>query len=335
MVDKLQVSFIKFFSMKKFIINIIAFIAIVAVVAIFFDYAITTGLYKRTDYQQEVWNDLMDSTINPDVIVLGNCVALHDVDPAIIDTMLGVDSYVFAMSNLTFPYHFFMWDMYKKYKQTLPELVILCLDYSDMNFREAKTNEENEQFLSLMYDKDARDFLLQYGGYNFLDAYFPCYRYFGHAKRIKYGLMNFMGVNKYVGTRDRYKGYQALDVPYSFPKDWFDGTFTQPIEEDVVAMLDTFLNDCNEMGVEVLVTLPPIAYELSDLIENKEDVYEIYESMSKKYGFPCLNYCAPHWMSMDTNYFETPNHLNYYIADQYTIDLVRYIKETCMLDNNK
>lgn len=316
--------------MKKFIINIIVFAAIIGFFAALFDYAITTGLRNRTDYQQEVWNDLMNPDVNPDVVVLGNCVALHDVNPAIIDSALGVDSYVFAMSNLTFPYHNFMWEMYRKYRSTLPKLVILCLDYSDMNYRDAKTNQENEQFLSLMYDKDARDFLLQYGGYSFLDAYMPCYRYFGHTKRIKYGLMNFIGVKGYAGVRNRYKGYQALDVPYSFPKDWYDGAFEQPIEDGVVAMLDTFLYDCKKMGIEVLVTLPPIAYELSDMIVNKEDVYHLYEAISEKYGYPCLNYCAPHWMSMDTNYFETPNHLNGYIADQYTADLARYIKDSIL-----
>ena len=162
--------------MKKFIINLSLFLVVVGLFAVCLDYMITTGLHKRTDYVQEVWNDVLDSTVAPDVIVLGNCVAAHDHNPHILDSVLDVDSYVFAMSNLTFPYHNFMWNMLRRYHHKLPKLVIMALDYSDMSFREAKTNMENEQFLSLMYDREARHFLRKYGGYSFWDAYAPCYR---------------------------------------------------------------------------------------------------------------------------------------------------------------
>lgn len=316
--------------MKKFLLNIVLLAAIVTSLAFFLDYAITTGLHKRVDYQQEVWNDLMDPTINPDVIVLGNCVAQHDINPVIVDSMLCVNSYVYPMSNLTFPYHLFVWNMYKKYHDTLPKLVILCLDYSDMVFRDGKTNEENEQFLSLMHDKDARQFLLKNGGYSILDGFVPCFRYFGHTKRIKYGLLNYLGVNKYQGTRIRYKGFEALDKPYTAHREWYPENFTQPINEEVVAMFDTLLRDCKRLGISVVVTLPPISYELTDLIDNKDEVYSLYESMAEKYDCPFSNYCAPHWMSMDTNNFETPNHLNYKTADQYTIDLMKSIRDTVL-----
>lgn len=311
--------------MKKYIIHIALFAAIVYVLAWALDWAITTGLHKRTDYVQEVWNDVMDSTVAPDLVVLGNCVAAHDHNPQILDSILGTDSYVFAMSNLTFPYHNFMWNMLRKYHTHDPKLVVLALDYSDMSYREAKTNMENEQFLALMCDRDARRFLRQYGGYSWLDAYVPCYRYFGHHKRIKYGIYNFLGLKRYAGTPEHYKGYQGLDCPYNGHDEWFDGDFEQPIEQPVVAMLDTFLMDCNKSGVEVLMVLPPIVYELSDRVVNEAEVYRVYDSLASAHGFECVHYVAPHWMSMDTNHFESPNHLNKQMSDVYTTDLAQYI----------
>lgn len=332
MAGKLQVSFIKFFNMKKFLLNIFLLLVILWVIATLGDFAITKGLHKRMDYQQEVWNDLMNPEMNPKLIVLGNCVAQHDINPAIVDSLLETDSYVFPMSNLTFPYHLFIWDMYKKYHDTLPQMVILCLDYSDMVCRDAKTNQENEQFLSLMYDKDARHFLTEYGGYSMLDAYVPCFRYFGHPKRIKYGLMNFAGVKKYSGRRDRYKGYQALDKPYVSHRDWYPNNFVQPVEDRVVDMLDSFLADCKQLGIDVVITLPPIAHVLTDLIDNKDEVYSLYESMANKYGYAYTNYCAPYWVSMDTNNFETSNHLNYKMADVYTAELMHFILDSVVFN---
>ena len=311
--------------MKKFLVNIVLFIVIAWILLLAMDYAITSGLHKRTDYVQEVWNDVMDSTVNPDLVVLGNCVAAHDHNPRILDSVLGVDSYVFAMSNLTFPYHNFMWSMLKKYHPQLPKMVVLALDYSDLCVREAKSNMENEQFLSLMHDKDARRFLLQYGGYNWLDAYVPCYRYWGHHKRIKYGFFNFIGLNKYAGTPEHYKGFQGLDEPYNAHREWFDGDFEQPVEQEVVDMLDSFLADCHSCGVEVLMVLPPISYELSDRVSNDEEVYKVYDSLAHTHGVECIRYVAPHELSMDTNHFESPNHLNARMADVYTLDLAGYM----------
>ena len=313
--------------MKKFIIEIGIFAAVAFLLAASLDWAITSGLHKRTDYVQEVWNDVLDSAIVPDVVVLGNCVAAHDHNPEILDTLLGVDSYVFAMSNLTFPYHNFMWNMLKKYHTCHPRLVVLSLDYSDMSYREAKTNMENEQFLALMYDRQARRFLRQYGGYSWLDAYVPCYRYFGHHKRIKYGIYNFLGLKKYKGSPEHYKGYQGLDEPYNGHPEWFDGSFRQPVESDVVSMLDNFLSDCKKSGIEVLMVLPPIVYELSDRVENEEEIYLMYDSLAAAHSYNCIRYVAPHWMSMDTGYFESPNHLNKQMSDIYTLDLAQYIAE--------
>lgn len=312
--------------MKKFIINLGLFLVVVGLIAVCLDYMITIGLHKRTDYVQEVWNDVLDSTVTPDVIVLGNCVAVHDHNPRILDSVLGVDSYVFAMSNLTFPYHYFMWNMLRKYHRQLPKMVIMALDYSDMSFREAKTNMENEQFLSLMFDKEARHFLRQYGGYSFLDAYVPCYRYFGHKKRIKYGICNSLGIKKFSGKPDHFKGYIGLDDPYDAHREWFTGSYIQPIETEIISMFNSFLLDCRNNGVEVLVVMPPIVYELSDCVDNEEEVYHIYETLAKRHGFKSIRYVAPHWLSMDTMNFESPNHLNKQMSEVYTRDLADFIK---------
>ena len=92
-------------------------------------------------------------------------------------------------------------------------------------------------------------------------------------------------------------------------------------------MFDAFLLDCKKNGVEVLVAMPPIVYELSDCVDNEEDIYHIYETLSQKHGFKSIRYVAPHWISMDTMNFESPNHLNKQMSDVYTLELANYIKK--------
>ena len=91
-------------------------------------------------------------------------------------------------------------------------------------------------------------------------------------------------------------------------------------------MFDSFLLDCRNNEVEVLVVMPPIVYELSDRVENEEEVYHIYETLVQKHGYKSIRYVAPHWLSMDTMNFESPNHLNKQMSDVYTLDLANFIR---------
>ena len=135
--------------MKQFVGKLVAFLAVVLVLSFALDVMITKGLHRHTDYTTEVWNDLRDASFSHDVIVLGSCQALHDINPYVLDSMLDCDSYVLAMSNLTFPCHDFMWRMYKHYRENMPRMILLVLDYGDLSFREISTSQENKQFLPL------------------------------------------------------------------------------------------------------------------------------------------------------------------------------------------
>jgi len=151
--------------MKKFLVTLFSFALLTFVLAMILDYMITTGLHHYTMYETEVWNDLRDPNVQPDVVVLGSCQAMYDYNPQILDSVLHCDSYVFAMSNLTFPYHDFMWKMYKKYHDNhLPKLIILSLDYGDLSNKNLTQNEENKQFLPLTYEYEARQLMYRGGG---------------------------------------------------------------------------------------------------------------------------------------------------------------------------
>lgn len=312
--------------MKKFLITILLFVILVVVLAFGLDVLITKGLHRYTDYTTEVWNDLRDTAQNPDVIVLGSCAAHYDCNPDVIDSVLGCDSYVFSMSNLTFPSHNFIWNMYKQYHNRLPKVIVMILDYGDMNYREVKTSGENIQFLSLTDDIIARQFLTTLGGYNWWEINVPCYRYYGHHELIKHGLINGMSLHGYEGCRQHYKGFIPLDVPYSFHSEWFDEENIVSVDADVVAMFDTFLADCKHNGIQVVLAVSPLGNELEDIIVNIDDIYGLYKQLAQKYDCPYVSFTQNEF-SRDTANFESPNHLNKAAADVFSADLANYIKQ--------
>ena len=311
--------------MKNFLKTLALFLLVGIILAFCLDYAITKGLRKRTDYHQEVWNDVLNPEVNPDVLVLGSCAAHYDCNPKIMDSVLHCDSYVLSMSNLTFPCHNFMWTMYEKCHKQLPKVVVFLLDYGDMDFREVKGSQEETQFLSLTYHKEARDFLTQYGGYNFFEIYAPCYRYFGYHERIKYGLYNFIGVKRYKGHAQHYKGFIPLDKPYVFNSEWYGKENVVPVQPEIAQMFENLLTDCKESGVQVVLAVAPLGHELEDIIVNRDEIYGFYESLADNYGFHYVSF-SENEFSHDIHNFESPNHLNAQAADVFTIQLADYIK---------
>lgn len=309
--------------MKKFIYKLVGFITVSCILAIALDFVITRGLHRYTEYSTEVWNDLRDPFFDHDVLVLGSCQAMHDINPELLDSILGCDSYILAMSNLTFPCHRFMWNMYKYYHSKRPKMIVLILDYGDMAYREIPTSQENKQFLPLTDVALARKFLVQEGGYQKYEIYTPLYRYFGYHQMIKDGIKSFFYKGR--GDRERQKGFEALETAYSFNPDWYqDGTIV-PIEKDIVEMLNNFMDECKQSNIKLLIAVPPLGDELADLIANAADIYGTYDSISSKHACPiwCYPSCE---FTKDTTYFESPMHLNARGADIYTVELGEWIK---------
>lgn len=309
--------------MKQFVGKLVAFLAVVLVLSFALDVVITTGLHRHTDYTTEVWNDLRDASFNHDVIVLGSCQAMHDINPYVLDSMLDCDSYVLAMSNLTFPCHDFMWRMYMHYHENMPKMILLVLDYGDMSFREIPTSQENKQFLPLIDVALAREFLTSHGGYKKMEIYTPLYRYYGYHQMIKDGIRSWILPKK--GQRVHQKGFIPLDKAYSFNKADYGTSNIVPIENEIVVMLDGFIAECKDKGIKVVMVVPPLGDELADLIANSDDIYAVYKEEAEKYSCPIWIYPKGEYTA-DTSSFETPMHLNAQGAYSYTVELAKWIR---------
>lgn len=309
--------------MKKFLSHIVIFLLVLFVLGYGLDFVITKGLHKYMGYETEVWNNLRSGKDSTNVVILGGCSAMHDINPIKLDSALGCNSYAYAMSNLTFPCHLFMWNEYQKYGNPKPKLIILCLDYGDMNFRDIKGDMENEQFLPLTDSKIARKFLLKYGGYKWSEIYLPCIRYFGHQQLIKNGLKQSLHYSRNLGRHRRIKGFIPLDIPYH---SWNIGEekVRVSMEPEIQQMYESFMQSTKRDSIPVLAIVTPLCYDLESHIVNRDEIYNYYDSIAKEEHF-FVN-CTGDEFAKDTANFESPNHLNAQAADVFThrvIDIIR------------
>ena len=85
--------------MKKFLLHTLLFFALLWVLAFTADCIITSKLRKERTSPFAVWNDIYDHKIESDVLVMGSSRAYVQFNPAVIDTILGVNSYNLGMDG--------------------------------------------------------------------------------------------------------------------------------------------------------------------------------------------------------------------------------------------
>ena len=289
--------------------------AVVLILSVALDYVITKGLSKFFDYDTEAMIDLRDSHVNPDFIILGSCQAVCSYDPAVFDSILNTDSYVFGAYNMTLPTHLCVWEEYKLHHDKLPQYVLMTVDYSDLHYAPLKETIIEKQFVPLVYDKPVRDYMLSNGGYNAFEIYCPLYRYFGYHNSIKNGILGFLNFRH--GARNRYKGQEHMPVGYVFERaDVPDDNYII-VEPVLIEHLSTWIQELQTSGVKPILVTAPLGYELAEKIMNAEDAYRVYDSLANKYHIPYLQY-QNHPICRDTAMFNTPAHLNYIGAAEFS-----------------
>ena len=301
--------------MKEFLFRLLIFVSIVFLLALVLDVVITKGLRKFYSYDTEVMNDIRDSSINPDMIVLGSCQAGCCYNPEVLDSVLNTNSYCFAAYNLTLPAHMAVWNEYKLYHSKLPKYILLTIDYGDLHTIHVKNNIVEKQFIHLIYDKPIRDYMINDGGYKILEIYIPLVRYFGYSQYIKDGILGLFEMRE--GSRNRYKGYERMSIGYQFSEVEYPDSIYIPIENEKIEILSEFIKDLKDNGIKTILVTAPLGNDLAKKIINANDVYNICDSLSILYNIPYLQY-QNHSIASDTSLFESPAHLNYYGADVFT-----------------
>ncbi|MDR0811171.1 MAG: hypothetical protein LBN23_02700 [Paludibacter sp.] len=311
--------------MKRFILNTIIFVALAGGLALALDALVTDGLKKTTVGDFQTWNDIYSSRIDADVIISGSSRATRNINTAILDTVLAVNSYNLGNDA----YYLFM--QYARYQtfaahNPKPKLVIQTADFNTL----WKTGSINRvQFAP--YNDTLLDSFLQDVGFNAKELHAPVFRYFSEFSAVKLGIINQLGADNFLYKNEiKYKGYQPIN------KQW-DGAILDNIigsshkilahnEPSMVALLDTFLCECKRSDVQVVMVFTPEYIKAVEATADTAEVLNHYRLLSAKYGFPFLDYSRDS-ICYNTAYFYNALHLNQKGTDLFTEKLARDIEK--------
>jgi hypothetical protein len=315
--------------MKKFIKGILVFTLLVLIVAIAADLAISKGLKRTERGHFYTMNALMNQTMDADVVILGNSRAAGSYNPAVIDTMLHVNSRNLGVSGQPFGVSYLRWQLYHRRNKN-PNLLIVNIDFRDL--RMVTKGVEKEQYYPYMHDTLVKPYLDLYG-FTWAEKHIPMYRYRGDYKLMALGLCELLHF-RHDQKGHYYKGYANKNTKWdgqNLNQILSQGKIKGQCEPQAVQLLERFLRETQHDDIPVVFVYAPLYKKLKDNLA-EEKTRAAYQDLSQRYDIPLLDFSEINFCS-DSSYFMNGHHVNRIGANRFTEELAYSIDSLGLLKN--
>ena len=290
--------------MKRFLRNIGIGVVVVYLVFLGLDKVLTHNLHHSNARMFRNWNEVFYDSTDYDLIICGNSRAWLFYNPAILDSVLQMNTY-----NLGLDGHGVTTQVarYHAYCSTHPKprYVVQNIDF----FTLTPSNKfEREQFLPYLEFDGLYDEIHEEEGYSWVDRYVPFVRYIGYKDVIFEGL----GLpNDIVRYEDLYKGYHAAHATWNSTITYTTDSLKFSCEEEPRQIFEAYLEELQQDGITIVLVYGPIyrgnmSKESSD---EEKKMYAYFDDCAERYGCHVLNYL---WDDMcgSTDCFYNATHIN-------------------------
>ena len=282
------------------------------------DFVISKKLRKSKTKILISWNDIYSNSLQTDVVIMGSSRAWAQINPQILDSILGIDSYNLGIDGGLINWQIIKYDAYRRYNKK-PKLIIQNIDHNTID---KSPGYEREQFFPYFFDDSLRTAISEYEKFGILEKYLPLYRYIGYNDwlKVEFGIKKAWYINKEI-----IKGYFAFNIR-NFDRTELDKltVLEYAQESHSLSIFDNYLAKAYSEGIQVIFVYAPIYIEATEKIQNIEGMYQMYDSIARKYDIPILDYNFDP-ISYDTTYFYIATHLNKKGAEFFSAKLAHDI----------
>lgn len=315
--------------MKKFVKGILVFTLFVLIVAIVADLAISKGLKRTERGHFYTMNALMNQTLDADVVILGNSRATGSYNPAVLDTMLHVNSRNLGVSGQPFGVSYLRWKLYHRRNKN-PNLLIVNIDFRDL--RIVTKGVEKDQYYPYMHDTLVKPYLDLYG-FTWAEKHIPMYRYRGDYKLLAIGLCELLHI-RHDQKGQYYKGYANENTSWqgqNLNHILSQGKIKGECEPEAIQLLERFLRETQQDSIPVVFVYAPLYKKLKDNLDETQ-TRKAYQDLSERYDIPLLDFSEIAFCC-DTNYFQNGHHVNRIGANRFTKELAYSLDSLGLLKN--
>lgn len=321
--------------MKRFIISIIAFTVVTFLTLFCVDSVISNGLKKSETKHFNNLTQINQGKLNVDLIVNGSSKALVQIDPIIIDSVLGITSYNLGLDGSPFIPQKAQYELYRM-KNKKPKIIVQIVSNGTLRSLQEGFNLPIK-FAPYLNVPEVKDMMILTSSFSYLDYNIPMLKYSGKPYEIILGGLSFVDI-QVLKTTD-IKGYAPNDLSWPESKhdslDVSSNTNEQANSEinnniETFTTLDSiscdhferFLSQCYKDNIIVFLVYPPI-YE-DDFKSIKH--LEYYHKVAQENNAHFLNYSKDPVLAFDRQYFYNSQHLNLEGATLFTNKLANDIK---------
>lgn len=314
--------------MKLFLLNILKFITPILVFLFISDHIITSGLRVTGYGEYKEWNEIFNGDINADLIINGSSRPFTGISPAILDSVLGLNSFNLAMNGSEFCHTNTRYLIYNEFNKT-PKIVIQALDLHSL--RNTETLLFPDQFVPY-YDNDLIKKLVESSSdFSSFDYDIPSFKYLYQYK------VQFVGICEYFNLihfdNGKYKGYRRTNLktwdPYGETSKFI---IKHPygivinVDTAFVKLFDSFLQKSKKSNIKVILVYTPFFIKYQYLIINRKEIMNLYRQFAKKYDLIFLDYSNDP-ISYNKSLFYNSNHLNAEGSEIFSKKLATDIKK--------
>ena len=312
--------------MKRFLKNICILALIVIPLLYALDYAVTKGLRRSRQEEFAVWNDIYNSKINADVLIMGSSKARMMVSPFALHGALNLSCYNIGMDSWQFSMQYARFRVYLQHNRK-PSYIIQVIDIPF--FSDRADLYDAVQFIPYLHDTIISNITDRYTGrFTTAEKYIPFFKYNQHLSVIREGLTRyFYPFQLYKGNP---LGYHPYDLNWDSTFDHFKHDNPNGIRigitKRVLDEYDTYLKYCKANNIKVIMLYTPVYYEEPAYINNAAEIKDLFTTLSRKYDMPIIDN-SNDTLSLHKKYFFNSQHMNETGTNIYSRTLADEVKK--------
>lgn len=297
--------------MKRFIIRCFVFLVLLLILAMTADYWLSYRGRESEMRNLKLWNEWYGKTDNYDIVIGGNSRAMTSFNPAIIDAILGANSFNLGINGSQINRQVIKYNIYRR-THPAPKLFIQGIDHYLLNITRGYVVE---QFYPYWSDKELINMVNEYEHFSLAELYLPFYRYIGDPKYIR------RLVTGEIVDGEVNKGFRPYD--YSWDRSAIDsiidrGGMLYTYDKDAVNILSQFIARLQKDGTTVVLVHAPVYKDTyGEMIKGIDQMWKLYDSIAKRHNTIILDYSEISFCD-DTTCFYNATHMTTKGANLFT-----------------
>ena len=308
--------------MKRFIITIIVFAIALYGINLGIDVYLSHRLQQCQEQKFVGWSDITQKQLDADLVIVGSSRAWVQYDPAILDSILGINSYNLGLDGSKLNRQVLKYNVFNHYQNIKPKYIIVnidCFCASEWTYGYLR-----EQFFPYMLNPYTRKEILKHEPFSWAELYIPLYRYTTYK-----GILAMLKESKY--DDKLYKGYLGQDSEWNGSIFDPDEVIHFVVEKKGWQVFEEFLDERYQEGIQVIFCYAPIYAGVTAKLDNRDEMYAAYQGLADKYNIPIIDFNDSE-ICNDTTYFYNDTHMNRKGAEWFTTQLAYQLDSLGVID---